>query len=35
MDDLTLYHRCRDGDELAWETLVRRYQGRVCSVAYT
>lgn len=35
MDDRTLYERCRDGDELAWETLVRRYQGRVCSVAYT
>ncbi len=35
MDDLTLYNRCRDGDELAWETLVRRYQARVCSVAYT
>ena len=34
MDDLTLYHRCREGDELAWEQLVRRYQGRVCSVAF-
>jgi RNA polymerase sigma-70 factor (ECF subfamily) len=35
MDDLTLYRRCREGDELAWEALVRRYQGRVCSVAFT
>ncbi|MEZ4388165.1 MAG: sigma-70 family RNA polymerase sigma factor [Candidatus Krumholzibacteriia bacterium] len=35
MDDRTLYDRCRDGDELAWEALVRRYQARVCSVAYT
>jgi len=35
MDDRTLYDRCRDGDELAWERLVSRYQARVCSVAYT
>jgi RNA polymerase sigma-70 factor (ECF subfamily) len=35
MDDRTLYERCLDGDELAWEHLVRRYQGRVCSVAYS
>ena len=34
MDDRTLYHRCLEGDELAWETLVKRYQGRVCSVAF-
>ncbi|MBD3220411.1 sigma-70 family RNA polymerase sigma factor [bacterium] len=34
MNDATLYRRCREGDELAWETLVRRYQGRVCSVAF-
>jgi RNA polymerase sigma-70 factor (ECF subfamily) len=34
MDDRTLYERCREGDELAWEALVTRYQGRVCSVAF-
>lgn len=27
-----LIARCRDGDELAWEALVRRYQGRVFAV---
>ena len=27
-----LIERCRAGDELAWEALVRRYQGRVYSV---
>jgi len=35
MDDVTLYTRCRQGDELAWEAMVRRYQARVCSVAFT
>ncbi len=25
--------RCQDGDELAWEVLVRQHQGRVCSIA--
>lgn len=35
MNDVTLYNRCRRGDELAWEALVRRYQARVCSVAFT
>ena len=35
MDDRTLIDRCHDGDELAWETLVSRYQARVCSVAFT
>ncbi len=34
MDDRTLYERCRDGDELAWEALVVRFQARVCSVAF-
>ncbi|MFP3939732.1 MAG: RNA polymerase sigma factor [Thermoanaerobaculia bacterium] len=29
----TLIARCRQGDELAWEALVRRYQGRVFGVA--
>jgi RNA polymerase sigma-70 factor (ECF subfamily) len=34
MDTSTLLDRCRQGDELAWEALVRQYQGRVYSVAY-
>ncbi len=25
---------CRDGDELAWEALVRQYQARVYAIAY-
>jgi RNA polymerase sigma-70 factor (ECF subfamily) len=29
MDLETLLHRCRKGDELAWEALVRRYQAQV------
>lgn len=29
-----LVHRCQSGDELAWETLVRRFQNRVVAVAY-
>ena len=29
----TLLERCRQGDDLAWEAIVRRYQGRVFSVA--
>jgi RNA polymerase sigma-70 factor (ECF subfamily) len=28
----TLLERCRRGDELAWEALVRRYRGRVFAV---
>lgn len=35
MEDRILIDRCRQGDELAWEHLVRRYQARICSVAYT
>ena len=27
-------HRCRSGDELAWEGLVRSYQSRVYGMAY-
>ena len=27
--------RCREGDELAWEVLVRQYQSRICAIAYT
>ncbi len=30
----TLLSRCRAGDEIAWEALVRRYQGRVFAVAH-
>lgn len=30
----TLVAQCRAGDELAWEALVRRLQGRVYSLAY-
>jgi RNA polymerase sigma-70 factor (ECF subfamily) len=29
-----LLDRCRQGDELAWEALVRRYQARVYGLAY-
>lgn len=29
----TLLERCRQGDDLAWEALVRRYQARVFGVA--
>ena len=28
-DVIELVRRCREGDELAWEELVRRFQGRV------
>jgi len=34
MDLDRLLTRCRAGDELAWESLVSQYQGRVCSLAY-
>ena len=29
----TLLERCRQGNELAWEALVRMYQSRVYAVA--
>jgi RNA polymerase sigma-70 factor (ECF subfamily) len=29
-----LLGRCRTGDELAWEALVRQFQGRVYAIAY-
>jgi RNA polymerase sigma-70 factor (ECF subfamily) len=29
-----LLQQCRAGDELAWEALVRRYQGRVFALTY-
>ncbi|HJO03996.1 MAG TPA: sigma-70 family RNA polymerase sigma factor [Acidobacteriota bacterium] len=34
MELQTLLSRCRAGDEIAWEALVRRYQGRVFAVAH-
>jgi RNA polymerase sigma-70 factor (ECF subfamily) len=35
-DDLsTLIDGCRAGDALAWETFVRRFQGRVFALAYS
>ncbi len=34
IDEATLVERCRGGDELAWEWLVRRCQGRVYGLAY-
>jgi RNA polymerase sigma-70 factor, ECF subfamily len=33
MDLTDLLDRCRKGDELAWEALVRRFQGRVYGLA--
>ena len=30
-----LLGRCHAGDELAWEALVRRFQGRIYSIAYS
>lgn len=29
----TILEKCRQGDDLAWEVLIRKYQGRVFSVA--
>lgn len=34
MDVATLVGRCRTGDALAWEMLVRRFQGRIYALAY-
>lgn len=34
MDLAELLKRCREGDELAWEVLVREYQSRICGIAY-
>ena len=35
MTDLSaLVDRCREGDQLAWEGLVRRFQSRVYSLAF-
>ena len=34
LDVSTLVERCRQGDDLAWEALVRRFQSRVFGLAY-
>jgi RNA polymerase sigma-70 factor (ECF subfamily) len=34
IDHGQLLERCRQGDELAWEVLVRHHQGRICAIAY-
>jgi RNA polymerase sigma-70 factor (ECF subfamily) len=34
LDVATLVQRCRHGDDLAWEALVRQYHGRIHAVAY-
>jgi RNA polymerase sigma-70 factor (ECF subfamily) len=34
MDLGELIARCRAGDELAWEHLVRQYQAQICAIAY-
>ena len=34
IDTAQLVERCRQGDDLAWERLVRQYQGRVYALAY-
>ncbi len=34
IDQTELLKRCQQGDELAWEVLVRQHQGRICAIAY-
>ena len=34
METAELLERCRRGDELAWEALVRQYQSRIYGIAY-
>ena len=34
MDPAEILQRCQQGDELAWEVLVRQHQGRICAIAY-
>ena len=34
METAQVLERCLNGDELAWEVLVRQHQGRICSIAY-
>jgi RNA polymerase sigma-70 factor (ECF subfamily) len=35
MDSSNLVERCKSGDDLAWEALVRQYQSRIYGIAYT
>ncbi len=35
MNQVELLKRCQEGDELAWEVLVRTHQGKICAIAYT
>ena len=35
MDLAELLRRCQAGDELAWESFVRRFQGRIYAIAYS
>jgi RNA polymerase sigma-70 factor (ECF subfamily) len=35
MDIPDLVERCKSGDDLAWEALVRQYQTRIYGIAYT
>jgi len=35
LDLADLLARCHAGDELAWEAFVRRFQGRIYSIAYS
>ncbi|MFT5233610.1 MAG: RNA polymerase sigma factor (sigma-70 family) [Candidatus Krumholzibacteriia bacterium] len=34
IDPIELLRRCQEGDELAWEVLVRQHQGRICAIAF-
>ena len=34
MDLSAILRRCREGDELAWEALVRQFQARIYGLAY-
>lgn len=34
METAQVLERCLEGDELAWEVLVRQHQGRICSIAH-
>lgn len=34
LDLATILERCRQGDELAWEALVRRFQSRIYATAF-
>ncbi len=33
-EESELLKRCQEGDELAWEVLVREHQGRICAMAF-